>query len=68
MHKYGRDFSAAVMENKDGRVSERVRTPSCYCLFTFVLRSVLLGDQKAVYADPISSASRCVSRRDSEGI
>lgn len=24
MHKYGRDFSAAVMENRDGCVSERV--------------------------------------------
>ncbi|KAL4252483.1 IST1 family protein [Abortiporus biennis] len=24
MHKFGRDFSAAVMENRDGRVSERV--------------------------------------------
>ena len=28
MHKYGRDFSAAVMENKDGCVTERVRIPS----------------------------------------
>jgi len=26
MHKYGRDFSAAVMENRDGCVSERVRS------------------------------------------
>jgi|SRR5580693_6673750 vacuolar protein sorting-associated protein IST1 len=25
MHKYGREFSAAVMENPDGCVSERVR-------------------------------------------
>lgn len=25
MHKYGREFSAAVMENRDGCVSERVR-------------------------------------------
>jgi vacuolar protein sorting-associated protein IST1 len=26
MHKYGREFSAAVMENRDGCVSERVRS------------------------------------------
>ena len=26
MHKYGREFAAAVMENRDGCVSERVRT------------------------------------------
>lgn len=25
MHKYGREFAAAVMENRDGCVSERVR-------------------------------------------
>ena len=25
MHKYGRDFAIAVMENKDGCVTERVR-------------------------------------------
>jgi hypothetical protein len=24
MHKYGREFSAAVMENRDGIVAERV--------------------------------------------
>jgi hypothetical protein len=24
MHKYGRDYSAAVMENRDGCVSDRV--------------------------------------------
>lgn len=28
MHKYGREFSVAVMENRDGCVSERVR-PIC---------------------------------------
>ena len=27
MHKYGREFSIAVMENRDGCVSERVRGP-----------------------------------------
>jgi Regulator of Vps4 activity in the MVB pathway len=26
MHKYGREFAAAVMENREGCVSERVRT------------------------------------------
>ncbi len=26
MHKYGREFAAAVMENRDSCVSERVRT------------------------------------------
>lgn len=26
MHKYGREFSVAVMENRDNCVSERVRT------------------------------------------
>jgi hypothetical protein len=61
MHKYGRDFSAAVMENKDGCVSERVRIISDCCLFIFVSRSMLLGDQEAVYADPVSPVSRCVS-------
>lgn len=30
MHKYGREFSIAVMENRDGRVSDRVsRCWSC---------------------------------------
>lgn len=28
MHKYGRDFAVAVMENKDGCVTERVRSSS----------------------------------------
>ena len=28
MHKYGRDYSAAIMENRDGVVSERVRLES----------------------------------------
>jgi hypothetical protein len=34
MHKYGRDFALAVMENKDGIVNERVRTslPLLYLL------------------------------------
>jgi vacuolar protein sorting-associated protein IST1 len=32
MHKYGREFSAAVMENRDGCVSERV-SPSIYPIF-----------------------------------
>ena len=32
MHKYGRDFSIAVMENKDGCVSERVRTLFILCV------------------------------------
>jgi hypothetical protein len=30
MHKYGREFSAAVVENKDGCVSERVRVNSIH--------------------------------------
>jgi hypothetical protein len=33
MHKYGREFSAAVMENRDGCVSERVRTQDHAKLF-----------------------------------
>ena len=32
MHKYGRDYSAAVMENKDGVVSERVRPRTVFIL------------------------------------
>ena len=31
MHKYGREFSLAVMENKDGCVSERVRPRQPRC-------------------------------------
>ena len=30
MHKYGREFSLAVMENRDGCVSERVRPVSLH--------------------------------------
>jgi len=33
MHKYGREFSAAVMENRDGCVSERVRSRKSYHLW-----------------------------------
>ena len=32
MHKYGRDYSAAVMENKDGVVSKRVRPRTVFIL------------------------------------
>lgn len=28
MHKYGREFSVAVMENQDGCVSDRVSRPN----------------------------------------
>lgn len=32
MHKYGRDFSIGVMENRDKCVSERVRTKISFIL------------------------------------
>lgn len=40
MHKYGRDFSAAVMENKDGCVTERVRISLILCPRRFRLMRV----------------------------
>lgn len=36
MHKYGRDFSIAVMENKDGCVSERVNLSSVHVTVTML--------------------------------
>lgn len=34
MHKFGREFSLAVMENRDGCVSERVRVHILWDVFT----------------------------------
>ena len=71
MHKYGRDFSAAVMENKDGCVSPRVGT-SHLARAAHARRdadaAVLLGDQEARDADPVCGARRRLSRRDRQGV
>ena len=41
MHKYGREFAAAVMENRDGCVSERVRIQGHHNFFDMLIHSSL---------------------------
>jgi hypothetical protein len=46
MHKYGREFSAAVMENRDGCVSERVRTQGDVKFFNTPTQIHVIGDEE----------------------
>jgi hypothetical protein len=41
MHKYGREFSVAVMENRDNCVSERVRTLKSWPIFFYSPMGIL---------------------------
>lgn len=66
MHKFGREFSIAVMENKDGCVSERVRASTRY--FATVIDGRVPGHSEARCFDTISGSSRCLSWRDREGV
>ncbi|KAK0199043.1 regulator of Vps4 activity in the MVB pathway-domain-containing protein [Armillaria mellea] len=53
MHKYGREFSITVMENHDGRVSERVvrKLGHCYA-FARARQCIFGGDSQGHMASP----------------
>lgn len=53
MHKYGREFSVGVMENKDGCVSERVRSIHCANSYLTILILLLgLGHEETYFPYP----------------
>ncbi len=66
MHKCGREFSIAVMENHDGRVSERVR----FLIHVRVCLQMYLcaGRSKVGHCYAFARARQCIFGRDSQGI
>ena len=80
MHKYGREFSTAVMENRDGIVTERVSpghispslpalvvaTPWCLDDNAYYNSFCLIkGIKKVNYSHTLSRIGRCIPNRDS---
>lgn len=69
MHKYGREFSVAVMENRDGCVSERVSISYLFdCPCAALIMCVGTGNEENHHGNAFSSLSRRLSRRDRQGV
>lgn len=61
MHKYGRDFSAAAMENRSGCVSERIMRKLVIETPSKELVDAYLGEIANAYSVNLASASRSIT-------
>lgn len=84
MHKYGRDFSAAVMENRDGIVTDRVstsllnyttllhlisaRASLCFVDSAMLFASVCPGGKEADCGHTFHRIGRCIPHRNSKSL
>lgn len=68
MHKFGREFSAAVMENRDGIVTERVSPVAATAARLIYQRFWTLGLEKVVERHPHPRTGQRIPRGNSESI